>query len=98
MTIQATFVISDKHGFFVPKVSKEMTELVPSLSRITNMSEQKQYMNLSLDDPYSSTPPEYSTSDELLDAIDTYIAECEAQNDLRGLTQLENSLDVGVNK
>ena len=57
------------------------------------MSEQKQYMNLSLDDPYSNTPPEYNTSDELLDAMDAYIAECEAQDDLRGLNQLENSLD-----
>lgn len=54
------------------------------------MSEQKRY--LSLDDPYSST------SDELLNAIDTYIEECEAQDDLRGLTQSENSLDVGVQK
>lgn len=57
------------------------------------MSEPKRYMSLSLDDPYSNTPPEYNTSDELLDAIDEYIAECEAQNDLCGLTQLENSLD-----
>ena len=62
------------------------------------MSEQKQYMNLSLDAPYSSTPPSYNTQDELLDAIDTYIAECEAQDDLRGLAQSENSLDVGVQK
>ena len=57
------------------------------------MSEQKQYMNLSLDDPYSSTPPSYNTQDELLDAIDTCIAECEAQDDLRGLAQSENSLE-----
>lgn len=57
------------------------------------MNEQKQYMNLSLDAPYSSTPPSYNTTDELLDAIDEYIAECESQNDLRGLAQLENSLD-----
>ena len=57
------------------------------------MSEQKQYMNLSLDVPYSDTPPEYNTSDDLLDAIDAYIEECEAQNDLRGLTQYGNSLD-----
>ena len=57
------------------------------------MSEQKRYMDLSLDAPYSSTPPSYNTQDELLDAIDTYIAECEAQNDLRGLAQLENSLE-----
>ena len=57
------------------------------------MSEPKRYMDLSLDAPYSSTPPEYNTQDELLNAIDTYIEECEAQNDLRGLTQSENSLD-----
>ena len=57
------------------------------------MSERKQYMSLSLDDPYSNTPPSYSTQDELLDAIDTYIAECGAQNDLRGLMQSENSLE-----
>ena len=57
------------------------------------MSEQKRYMDLSLDDPYSSTPPEYSTQDELLDAMDAYIEECKAQDDSRGLTQLENSLE-----
>ena len=57
------------------------------------MSEQKRYMNLSLDTPYSNTPPEYNTSDELLDAIDEYIAECEAQDDLCGLPQYGNSLD-----
>ena len=57
------------------------------------MSEQKRYMNLSLDVPYSDTPPEYNTQDELLDAMDAYIEECEAQNDLCGLTQLENALD-----
>ena len=62
------------------------------------MSEQKRYMNLSLDAPYSNTPPSYNTSDELLDAMDAYIAECEAQNDLCGLAQSENSLDVGVHK
>ena len=62
------------------------------------MSEQKRYMDLSLDAPYSNTPPSYNTQDELLDAIDTYIAECEAQDDLRGLAQSENSLDVKVNK
>ena len=56
------------------------------------MSEQKRYMNLSLDAPYSSTPPSYNTQDELLDAMDAYIEECEAQNDLRGLTQYENAL------
>ena len=56
------------------------------------MSEPKRYMNLSLDDPYSNT------QDELLDAIDSYIEECEAQDDLRGLTQSENSLDVGVHE
>ena len=58
------------------------------------MSEQKRYMNLSLDDPYSSTPPSYNTSDDLLEAMDAYIEECEAQNDLCGLPQYENSLDV----
>lgn len=57
------------------------------------MIEPKRYMNLSLDDPYSTTPASYNTSDELLEAMDAYIEECEAQNDLRGLTQLENSLD-----
>ena len=57
------------------------------------MSEQKRYMNLSLDAPYSNTPPEYNTSDELLEAMDAYIEECEAQNDLCGLTQSENSLE-----
>ena len=56
------------------------------------MSEQKRYMNLSLDDPYSTTPPSYNTQDELLEAMDAYIEECEAQNDLCGLTQYENSL------
>ena len=62
------------------------------------MSEQKRYMNLSLDAPYSNTPPSYNTSDELLEAMDAYISECEAQNDLCGLTQYENALDVKVNK
>ena len=62
------------------------------------MSEPKRYINLSLDVPYSSTPPSYNTQDELLDAIDTYIEECKAQNDLRGLAQYGNSLDVGVQK
>ena len=57
------------------------------------MSEQKRYMNLSLDVPYSDTPPEYNTQDELLNAMDAYIEECEAQNDLCGLTQLENALE-----
>ena len=56
------------------------------------MSEQKRYMSLSLDAPYSTTPPSYNTQDELLDAMDAYIEECEAQNDLCGLAQLENSL------
>ena len=56
------------------------------------MSEPKRYMNLSLDDPYSNTPPSYNTQDDLLEAMDAYIEECEAQNDLCGLTQLENSL------
>ena len=58
------------------------------------MSEQKRYMNLSLDAPYSNTPASYNTSDALLDAMDAYIEECEAQNDLCGLTQYENSLDA----
>ena len=49
-------------------------------------------MNLSLDDPYSNTPPSYNTQDDLLEAMDAYIEECEAQNDLCGLAQLENSL------
>ena len=62
------------------------------------MSEQKRYMNLSLDDPYSTTPASYNTQDELLDAMDAYIEECEAQNGLCGLAQLENALDVKVNK
>ena len=56
------------------------------------MSEQKRYMNLSLDVPYSNTPPSYNTQDELLDAMDAYISECEAQNDLRGLPQYGNAL------
>ena len=55
-------------------------------------------MSLSLDAPYSSTPPSYNTQDELLDAMDAYIEECKAQDDLRGLAQSENSLDVGVQK
>lgn len=62
------------------------------------MSEPKRYINLSLDVPYSSTPPSYNTQDELLDAIDTYIEECKAQDDLCGLAQSGNSLDVGVQK
>ena len=62
------------------------------------MNEQKRYLNLSLDDPYSNTPASYNTQDELLDAMDAYIEECEAQNDLRGLTQYGNSLDAKVNK
>lgn len=57
------------------------------------MSEPKRYMNLSLDAPYSSTPASYNTSDALLDAMDAYIEECEAQNDLCGLAQYGNSLD-----
>ena len=57
------------------------------------MSEQKRYMDLSLDVPYSNTPPSYTTQDELLDAMDAYIEECEAQNDLCGLAQSENSLE-----
>ena len=55
-------------------------------------------MNLSLDDPYSNTPAPYNTQDELLNAMDAYISECEAQNDLCGLTQYENALDVKVVK
>ena len=62
------------------------------------MSEQKRYMNLSLDDPYSNTPPSYNTQDELLEAMDAYIEECDAHNDLCGLPQCEHALDVKVNK
>ena len=62
------------------------------------MSEQKRYMDLSLDTPYSSTPPSYNTQDELLDAMDAYIEECESQNYLCGLTQYGNALDVKVKK
>ena len=62
------------------------------------MNEQNRYMNLSLDDPYSNTPASYNTQDELLDAMDAYISECEAQDDLCGLTQYGNSLDAKVNK
>ena len=58
------------------------------------MSEPKRYLNLSLDDPYSNTPAPYNTQDDLLEAMDAYIEECEAQNDLCGLTQLENSLNA----
>ena len=50
-------------------------------------------MSLSLDVPYSDTPPEYNTSHDLLDAIDAYIEECEAQNDSCGLPQYGNALD-----
>ena len=59
------------------------------------MSEQKRYMNLSLDAPYSDTPASYNTQDDLLEAMDAYIEECEAQNNLCGLTQYENSLRIG---
>ena len=62
------------------------------------MSEQNRYMNLSLDAPYSDTPASYNAQDDLLNAMDAYIKECEAQNDLRGLPQYENALDVKVNK
>ena len=62
------------------------------------MNEQKRYMNLSLDDPYSNTPSSYNTQDDLLNAMDAYISECEAQDDLCGLTQYGNSLDAKVNK
>ena len=59
------------------------------------MSEPKRYMNLSLDAPYSNTPASYNTQDDLLEAMDAYIEECEAQNNLCGLTQYENSLRIG---
>ena len=62
------------------------------------MSEQKRYLNLSLHAPYSNTPPEYNTRDELLDAMDAYIEECEVKDDLCGLARYENALDVKVNK
>ena len=62
------------------------------------MREQKRYMSLSLDAPYSNTPPEYNTRDELLDAMDAYIEECEVQDDLCGLARYENALDVKVKK
>ena len=62
------------------------------------MSEQNRYMNLSLDAPYSTTPASYNTQDDLLNAMDAYISECEAQNYLCGLTQYGNALDVKVNK
>ena len=62
------------------------------------MSEQKRYMSLSLDDPYSNTPPSYNTQDDLLNAMDAYIEECEAQNDLCGLPQYENALNAKVQK
>ena len=50
------------------------------------MSEQKRYLNLSLDAPYSNTPPTYNTRDELLDAIDAYIEECEFLYELLDVT------------
>ena len=62
------------------------------------MSEQNRYMNLSLDNPYSNTPASYNTQDDLLNAMDAYIEECEAQNDLCGLAQYENALNAKVNK
>ena len=55
-------------------------------------------MSLSLDVPYSDTPASYNTQDDLLNAMDAYISECEAQNNLCGITQYGNSLDVNVNK
>ena len=58
------------------------------------MSEQKRYVKLSLDDPYSDTPASYNTQDDLLNAMDAYIEECEAQNDLCGLPQYENALNA----
>ena len=68
------------------------------------MSEQKQYMNMRLDAPSirtikdsliveSFTSPSYNTSDALLEAMEAYIEECEAQKDLCGLTQYENYLE-----
>ena len=58
------------------------------------MSEPKRYMNLSLDAPYSNTPASYNTQDDLLEAMDAYIEECEAENNLCGLPRVENGLDV----
>ena len=62
------------------------------------MSEPKRYMNLSLDAPYSDTPASYNTRDELLDAMDAYIEECEVKDDLCGLARYENALDAELNK
>ena len=62
------------------------------------MSEQKRYMNLSLYAPYSNTPPSYDTQDDLLNAMDAYIEECEVQDDLCGLARYENALDAEVKK
>ena len=62
------------------------------------MSEQKRYLNLSLDAHYSNTPPKYNTRDELLDAMDAYIEECEVQDDLCGLARYENALDAELDK
>ena len=62
------------------------------------MSEQKRYLNLSIDAPYSNTPPTYNTRDELLDAIDAYIEECEILDDLCGLARYENALDAELDK
>ena len=62
------------------------------------MSEQKRYLNLSLDAPYSDTPPEYNTRDELLDAMDAYIEECEVKDDLCSLARYENALDAELDK
>ena len=85
--------------FFVPIKYQKRRRNHASLFRILKyMSEQKRYMNFSLDVPYSNTPPSYNTSDALLEAMDAYIEECEAQDDLRGLPQYENPLDVKVNK
>ena len=61
-------------------------------------SEQKRHMNLSLDAPYSNTPASYNPQDELLEAMDAYIEECEVKDDLCGLARYENALDVKVNK
>ena len=62
------------------------------------MDEQNRYKNLSLGTPYSDTPPEYNTRDELLDAMDAYIEECEVQDDLCGLARYENALNAELDK
>ena len=62
------------------------------------MNEQKRYMSLSLGAPYSNTPPSYNTRDELLDAMDAYIEECEVHDDLCGLARYENALNAELDK